>query len=165
MSSDNAQACADLSAVEVECRREAARHLGQQVEISPDCIVALVQAAGDEDDEVAEWSIAALERCGPALAEHCSELMALANDADADKAWWAVTILGRMEQAATPAISTLVQLLKQCAETNVRQRAAWALGQIGACSSEVVTELESARRSGDPRLSRLAEDALKRIPD
>ena len=45
----------------------------------------------------------------------------------------------------------------------VRQRAAWALGEIGPAAAAAVPTLQKAAGDPDPRLARLAQEAIDQI--
>ncbi len=118
----------------------------------------LVAACGD-DEAVRTWAVAALEEMGPPPLESLAELEKLAASEDELVAVWAVTLIGRLESDAADAESLLVRLLEESESLAVRQKAAWALGQLNASSDAAVAALKRASQSEDKRLARLAADA------
>ena len=64
------------------------------------------------------------------------------------------------DAAAAPA---LIDALQGAAEQAVKERAAWALGRIGPAAKTAVPVLREAAASKQPRLSRLATEALAAI--
>ena len=118
----------------------------------------LVAACADEE-EIRTWAVAALEEMGPPPAESLDELKKLARSEDELVAFWAVTLIGRLESKAADAESLLVELLEKSTSLPVRQKAAWALGKLNASSDEAVEALKRASQSEDDRLARLASDA------
>ena len=107
--------------------------------------------------------VAALEEMGPPQASDVGELAALVGDPGADVAYWAVTLLGRLEAEAAPAVAALGAAVSDAQEMSVRQRAAWALGKIGPPAVPAIDALRRAESDEDPRLARLARQAIERI--
>ena len=157
------QFIADLGAARSDKRLAAAENLAHLADGAQEAAVALVHAVADEDDEVREAVVAALEDLGPPKAAHVQELTPLVVDANADVGYWAATLLGRLGEEAAPAIATLTAALAAPAPLVVRQRAAWALGNIGAAAASSKPALEAAAKQGDARLARLAHQAIEQI--
>jgi hypothetical protein len=78
-------------------------------------------------------------------------------------AYWAVTLLGRSGQKAATATAVLAGCLNAGCDPSVAQRAAWALGKIGPAAAAAGDSLEKAAAAADPRLARLAREALDAI--
>ncbi len=125
--------------------------------------VALVRTIGIPHEEVLEACTAALEDLGPPAGDQIEPLAQLAGDCSSDVAYWAVTLVGRAGVAAAPAVSKLIQVLESDAVLPVRERAAWALGEIGPAAKAATPALRAAVDSGDARLARLAKKALESI--
>lgn len=170
--SDISRLTSDLSAPDVEVRRAAAERLATLEADARPAAVPLVRCCGDADESVREWSAAALEQMGPPDAGDLAaltELLACAGaakttpevDSQAQVQYWAATLIGRLGPAAAPAVAELGRLLGGPATIEVRQRAAWALGRLGPAAGRVRSALEAAARDPDPRLARLAADALR----
>ena len=160
MSTTIAMLIAALAAADPNQRREAAEALMAAGADARTAAVALVRAAGDDDEEVREAAVGAVEDLGPPSAEQFAELAALASDANPDVAYWAVTLLGRAEAAAKSKLPALIAALEPKVAIQVRQRAAWAIGKIGATTPEAQAALKTAATDADPRLARLAREAL-----
>jgi HEAT repeat protein len=124
---------------------------------------ALVRACGTEDDSNREWVTSALEGLGPPPAEQMKDLIALTSDKSLDVAYWAATLLGRLGAAAGPAVPGLTTALEKHAEQAVRERAAWALGQIGPAAKSATPALRAAAAGNQPRLARMANEALEAV--
>ena len=122
----------------------------------------LVQACGD-DQMVAQWAVSALEELGPPPKESLADLSELARSGDSEVAYWAVTLLGRCGEASRPYEDLLARILSDSEDIALRQRSAWALTKMHAGSDTVLNALEGATRSSDPRLSRMATDALRQV--
>jgi hypothetical protein len=69
-------------------------------------------------------------------------------------------LLGRSGEAAADAVTVLADQLGAAADPAVAQRAAWALGRIGPAAAAAACALRVAADRGDPRLERLAREAL-----
>jgi HEAT repeat protein len=153
-------------------RIEAATRLAKLGRQAKAAAVPLVRAAGDPQEDVRQWASAALEELGPPAAEDgpaLVELLADARDsaasaasaASADVGYWAATLLGRLGSGAHT--DSLAQALDPRYALAVRQRVCWALGEIGPAARSALDAIETASRSDDPRLARLAHAALARI--
>jgi len=139
---------------------EALARLG--AEASP-AAVSLVQALEIDDDGLRDWLVAALEELGAPSAADVPALAALLARPALDSAYWAATLLGRLESQAAPAVPQLAAALDQHAESIVRERAAWALGKIGPSAAGARGALETAAKGSNARLARLAGEALSQI--
>jgi len=125
--------------------------------------VALVQACGDEHDEVRELAGAALEGIGAPGESDVPTLAEMVAHEHDEVAYWAITLLGRCGAAAAAAIEPLARELVGQAIVARKQRAAWALGEIGPAAAVAVPRLQSASKSDNPRLARLATRAIETI--
>jgi HEAT repeat protein len=144
-------------------RQAAAERLAQLGTGAQEAAVALVEACGCDDEPMREWITAALEELGPPRVDDIPLLAELVARPSLDTAYWAATLLGRLEREAAPAVAALAAALSNHAEMAVRQRAAWALAQIGAPSGAARGALQSAAASSNRRLASLARQALSRI--
>lgn len=124
---------------------------------------ALARASGDEAEEVREAAAGCLEELGPPLPEQVADLIEVLAASNPDGAYWAATLLGRLEDRAGPAVPALIAALTGRGEPQVRQRAAWALGRIGPNAKAAANALRHAAEEGDARLARLAKEALDHI--
>jgi HEAT repeat protein len=153
---------ADLSSKEPGERAAAAEQLAHRGELARGAAVALVRACADDQEEVREWVVAALEGLGPPAAEDLGKLAELTADASDDICYWAATLLGRAGRAASDAVATLANLLAKRPSPEVRRRAAWALGQIGPAAG-AVDALQRAAHDPDRRIARAAQSSLEDI--
>ena len=153
-----------LSGPDAEDRATAAEALCRAGDSASSAATALVAACGDDDDGVREWAAAALEELGPPPSEQIADLIPLAAASHPLVAYWAVTLLGRGGEAASSAVSTLEACLAPGKAIEVRQRACWALGKIGLAAASARAALAVAAADSDPRLSRLAGEALALLP-
>jgi HEAT repeat protein len=144
-------------------RLEAAERLCRAGMDAAAAAVPLVRACGDDDDQVREWAVAALEELGPPPPASIPQLAELAADRHPLVAYWAMTLLGRSGQAAATAVTVLARGLGSANDPSVRQRAAWALGKVGIGAVAAREALEKAATDADPRLARMAREALDSI--
>jgi HEAT repeat protein len=152
-----------LSSADAERRAEAAERLTRAGEAAAVGAAKIVGACGDGDERVREWAVAALEDLGAPPSESIAPLIKLVGASDPLVAYWATTLLGRSGQDAADAVAALTVCLDSAADLSVRQRAAWALGQIGPAAKTARAALERAEGQGDERLARLATEALGAI--
>ncbi|MDG2015126.1 MAG: HEAT repeat domain-containing protein [Pirellulaceae bacterium] len=149
----------DLQNQDAETRAAAAEHLCQAGEGVAEAAVDLVKACGDEES-VQVWAVAALEEMGPPPVSTIPQLIELANDHQSIVAYWAITLLGRAEDASSQSEGVLTELLLTAGDISVRERAAWALGRLGPESQAAIDALKTVADSDSVRLARLAEEAL-----
>lgn len=152
----------ELQSPDAARRVAAAEHLSHASDAT--AAVELVRACGDEP-EVREWAVAALEDLGPPPAELQAELRGLVSSGDPLVAYWAATLLGRLGPAASNSQQELTKALSTSRDAALRQRAAWALGEIEARTSDAVAALQRATRTGDARLARVAKRSLEAIKE
>jgi HEAT repeat protein len=154
---------ADLKSDDVDVRRNAAERISQHGGDLCAVSVELVEACADEDEEVREWVVTALEELKQPAESDLQDLAdLLANDSD-DVGYWAATLIGRLGKAALPAVPALVAALADTQGLLTQQRAAWALGKIGRKAVDALPALEKAAASQNARLSRLATGAIEGI--
>ncbi len=149
----------DLLNEDVTVRAAAAEKLCLAGGEATSAAIELVQACGDQDI-VSEWAVAALEELGGPPITTLKPLTNLLSEPNPVVAYWAATLLGRLGPDAAPSESELASVLANSQDLVVRERAAWALGQIGVSTDSAIKALSEAAESSNPRLVRLAEAAL-----
>jgi len=159
---DTARLAAKLASADADERAEAAEKLAQAGTEAAAAAIPLVRACGDADERVREWSVAALEESGPPPPEAIATLATLAQQGVPLAAYWAVTLLGRAGEAAGSTAGVLAGCLASD-DAAVAQRAAWALGKLGPAAAVAREPLRTAAQAADPRLARLAGEALAAI--
>ena len=142
-------------------RAAAAEALSQMGPDAAFAAIELVKACAD-DEAVSQWAVSALEELGPPPVDSLGELTTLAAADHAVVAYWAITLLGRSGEAAHSSQQQLASILCSSSEMSVRQRAAWAVGEINAASDVAIGALEEAAKSPDARLARLANASLEK---
>ena len=154
---------AALTGSEPSTRAEAAEKLAG---LGPDAraaAVGLVRACADDSEEVCQWVTAALEELGPPPAADTAAISELLADGNSDVAYWAATLLGRLGPDAAGAVPALADAVTNHPAMPARQRAAWALGKIGPAAAGAVEPLKKVAVGDDPRLARLAQQAIEAI--
>jgi HEAT repeat protein len=151
-----------LNSDQAQVRSNAAEQLSRHPDAAA-AAVSLVRAAGDSDESVREWAIAALENelvPSPADLDALVELLGDRKDA---VAYWAATLIGRLGADASVAVPPLRQALDPSRSSAVRERAVWALGRLGPAAKDATSELEALAAGDQPRLARLSKSALQQI--
>lgn len=124
-------------------------------------LLSLILASASEDESQREPAVSALEDFGVPPESAAPQLVNLLHEQDqADVLYWAATLLGRLEEKAAPYTSQLAALLESTKPLNARERAAWALGMIGPGAKAALPALEKAASGQEPRLARLASQAV-----
>ncbi len=154
---------AGLTSTDLATRREAAERLMGMGADAESAAVSLCMATADPDELVREAATAAIEELGAPTPAARAELAELLRSQAADPAYWAATLLGRSGPDAASHVPELAAALTAHPAINVRQRCAWALSQVGSAAAGGLAALQQAAKSDDPRLARLAQDAISKI--
>lgn len=154
---------AQLGSTDPQVRGTAAERLARMGEDAAPAAIQLVRACGAAEEQVRQQAVAALEDLGPPPTEAIGQLIDLVAHGDPLVAYWATTLIGRAGEDAAPAVPALAGCLASPADLSVRQRAAWALGRIGAPAASAREALDRAAHDADPRLARLATEAVAAI--
>ncbi|TWT30204.1 hypothetical protein KOR34_47620 [Posidoniimonas corsicana] len=155
----HAEILAALSAGSPDRQAAAQQAMHQGEDAGP---VAAVLAAHTGDSDIGEPCIAALEKCGPPAADQLPALTALLADTELP-AYWAATLIGRLGADGAAATAALAATAASRQPLAVRERAVWALGKIGPAANAALPALESLIDSPQPRLARLAKQAVAAI--
>jgi len=143
---------------------EAAESLARLGTDAQPAAVALVHACGTDEESLCAWCSEALENLGPPAADQISSLIELAQNPSSNSAYWAITLLGRAKEEADGAVLPLANLLiSDSPEVATRERAAWALRQIGPTAHAALPALQEVASSNNGRLARLAQQAMDAI--
>ncbi len=151
----------DLSSSDVDIRANAAEQLSH-AEGAATAAVELVTACGDVE-AVQTWAVAALEELGPPPLTALPFLTAAVLSPHALVAYWSATLLGRLGPDGSDSQTSLAHAVLESTEGAVRERAAWALGQVGANSTLALRALHEAAATNSVRLARLAKESLQQI--
>ncbi|MFN3149397.1 hypothetical protein [Bremerella sp.] len=152
-----------LGETNLEERRKAAEACAKAPGIAMAAVVPLCRCCSDRDEQVSQWSQAALEELGPPSVDELSSLLELTTAAELT-AYWAVTLIGRLESQGAPAAAPLANLIEnEKTPAEVRNRSIWAIGQIGVANEAIKATLERAAQSDNARTARLASKALSKL--
>ena len=124
----------------------------------------VVPLAGSRDDTVRVWAAQALESAVEPLPDDVPALMScLQDDSDGEYSYWAATLLGRLGTGAVAATQSLCDCLQDSLCLPARERAAWALMEIGPDAAAAIPVLENVSKRGPARLRKIAVAALERV--
>lgn len=132
MAQDIKALTAGLQSEDVAMRIDAAERVASLGEAAAALAIPLVKALGDADETVRELVTSALEDCGAPASSEIEPLKQLLANQNADIAYWAATLLGRLGDKAGHASEALHTAAAKHASPVVRKRAAWALEKIGS---------------------------------
>jgi hypothetical protein len=123
-------------------------------------LVAVVLTMLDDDEEVRAWASDVLSAIESPQAAAAPQLAELTRHVNAPVAGWACKLLGKLGPQAKDHQAAVASALSSHPEVAVRQLAALALQSIPDLNQQTLEALQSAAASTDPRLSRLAKEAL-----
>jgi len=157
------QYIAELNQTDPTRQAAAAQSLAALAEEAQPALVALIQACSSQNESVLSWCTAALEDVGPPELHQIEDLTLLANSANSDVAYWAVTLLGRANDQAASAVPTLIERLTDSSSPSVQRRAAWALGKLGRSANSAIAPLRAIAEGSDTPLANQAQQSLEHI--
>lgn len=119
----------------------------------------------DSDDETLQnYATEALENCGPPRPEDHPSLELRLRSEKASEVYWSSTLLGRAKeqmkkpgQAASVQQSLAAVIQRDSFDVSARERAAWAIHELGPADSDLKTQLQKMIPQAGPRLKRLLE--------
>jgi hypothetical protein len=138
-------------------------------ELAVENLAELLACVESQEESVQLMASEALENCGPPNPKQIAFLCAQLKSTEKDKLYWSCTLLGRLGQslldsAHKPSVmENLLALLEdESLDLAARERAAWAMGEIGSVEAEAQLRLRQIAASAPPRLKRLIEAAMTR---
>jgi len=142
-------------------RRSAVREL---FHFRPACVgltAAVLPLVVDPDEQTRHWACESLDRVlKPELTELPDLIETLRGTTDGEIEYWTATMIGRLGPDAASATGVLATVLLDSSCLAARERAAWAISQIGPAARSAVNSLRQIGNDDPPRLRRLAESAL-----
>jgi hypothetical protein len=139
----------------------------QHPELALQNLAELLSLLESDDESSMNFANEALENCGPPECKDIDFLLKKVTSEHALVVYWASTLLGRIpgEKIDAPKRVSIQQELcsvisKQSFDLPARERAAWAIGEIGQPNDSVRTELNKQMTGAPPRLARLLQSAL-----
>ncbi len=119
----------DLKIGDAVAQLAAAEGLAGLGEAAQPAIVELIQRCGDEEEAISNWCGSALEDVGRPSLEQVDELLPLASAANENVAYWAITLLGRLEGDAIRAMPVLIERLNDDSAPALGRWVNWAARQ------------------------------------
>ncbi|QDT04409.1 hypothetical protein K227x_28000 [Rubripirellula lacrimiformis] len=134
------------------------------------CTAATIRLAESRSDDVRQWAAEALENSITPTLEDVDELAEMLFSAEGGEiAYWSATMLGRLGESLGSNSKTAVAALEFCVGDSMylpaRERAVWALTQIGPPAASAALTLRRTAEDAPPRLQRLVEKALLMLGD
>lgn len=152
---------ASLQSQSPERQSEALREVAAAEEVSG-IALACVSLAGSRHDEVRQRAAEALESTVQPTPIDLPGLIELLDAGrDSEISYWSATLLGRLGPVATPAVETLARCAAESNYLAARERAVWALGQLGPCAASATPVLRQIAADAPPRLRELASETLE----
>lgn len=145
-------------------RCEAIRKIAQSGKTYVGLTATIIRLVADRDEETRAWACEALESLvvpEPSDLAELTQLLRETNDGDIE--YWSATMIGRLGSAAGPATGALANCLLDSACLAARERAAWALSEIGPPARGAVNALLQIGPDDPPRLQRLAASAIQAV--
>lgn len=136
------------------------RQLAETPAAAASRVPELLVSLQDADDELGGWIADALREVERVPADNADAIAALCSHASPAIAGWACTMASRL-QTPPPSLQVAVAVTLVTHDSiSTRQQAARALGEFPALTAASLTALETAAAGNDPRLSRLARQAI-----
>lgn len=122
-------------------------------------VVKLVRTLASSDEDLRGWVCDALENV-ELTRQVSNEIAALCSRAEEPVAGWACKLIARSNELAHEHQAALTSTLSTHSSIGVQQQAALALRNAEPLNDAARAALETAAQNTDPRLSRLANQAL-----
>ena len=137
----------------------------QHPELALENLAELLSFMNSEDESAQNLATEALENCGPPSRKELVFLLSQLSSSEESNVYWASTLLGRFKPGGDKERVELQQSLCNaiCKLDNTlaaRERATWAIGELGSVNQECRRLLSSQIPDAPPRLKRLLESAL-----
>lgn len=124
----------------------------------------VIRLAGCRTDSLRSAAAQSLEgSVQPSVSEVPALIALLSDQSDSEISYWAATLLGRLGPQAVDATQSLCDCLQDSSFLPAKERAAWALMEIGPTASDAIPVLQSVCESAPARLHLLCHRAMKVI--
>lgn len=154
----------ELSHQDSQRRCSAIRKIAQGRRNRSGLTAAVILLVADKDDATRNWACEALETKIVPMPNEMSGLIELLRDKnDGEIEYWAATMLGRLGTMACGAAGVLANCLLDSPYLAARERAAWALSEIGPGARSAMNALRQIGPDDPPRLQRLAATAIQSV--
>lgn len=125
----------------------------------------IVKLSGAANDDLRMWAAEAMENSVQASPADVGELISLMEQSpDGEVCYWSATMLGRLGIQAAASLPALENCMLHSEYLAARERAVWAISQIGpAATAAIPTLRKTSRELNHPRLQRMAAEAIRRL--
>lgn len=137
----------------------------QHPELALQNLPDLMALLNGQDESAQSFATEALENCGPPGVNELPFLLKQLESTSSTTIYWASTLLGRMNATGNidrrPIQSALCKVaVNEALDLSARERAVWAIGELGSMESACRERLSAVESSAAPRLKRLIATAL-----
>jgi len=154
----------ELSQSDVNRRCAAIRSIAQSESAHSGITTTVIRLVSDKNEEVSTWACESLvSRICPLPIEANDLIDLLRETKDGEVEYWAATMLGRLGPVASRATAVLANCLLESPCLAARERAAWALSEIGPPARSAINALKQIGPEDPPRLQRLAAAAIQSV--
>lgn len=155
---------AELTHNDPRRRCDAVRQLAQGPRDQAGVTASVIHLVVDDNEEIRDWACEALESHVTPMPNEVSELIELLrNTNEGEIEYWTATMIGRLGVVASGATGALANCLLESRCLAARERAAWALSEIGPAARAAVNALLQIGPDDPPRLQRLAASAIQSV--
>ncbi len=154
----------ELSHDDAERRCAAMRKLSQSGRKQSGVTANVILLVVDNNEEVRDLAVEALESSVMPTPNEVHELIQVLRETkDGEIEYWTATMLGRLGVVASGATAVLASCLLDSPYLAARERAAWALSEIGPAARSAMNALRQIGPEDPPRLQRLASSAIQSL--
>lgn len=151
-----------LSHPRAAVRRDAVRSILTAGDRQRGITAAVLALLTDPDEQTRHWACEALDRMVSPDPNELDELIHIMRQTtDGEVEYWTATMLGRLGVVAVRATGVLASVLLDSSCLAARERAAWALSQIGPAARCALNALRQIGEDDPPRLRRMAAAAME----
>ncbi len=151
----------ELTHQDAERRGNAIRQISQSRREYSGITGKVIGLVADNQESIRNWSCEALESTIKPSVDEVPELIRLLRETkDGEVEYWSATMLGRLGTSASAATAALASCLLDSPCLAARERAAWAIAEIGPPAQSAINALKQITTDDPPRLQRLAASAI-----
>ena len=138
----------------------------QHPELALENLVELMTLLESDDESIQNYSSEALENCGAPRSDDLPFLRQQLKSRQSTSVYWASTLIGRIGMDSIRFDREAVQselcipIADDSLELSAREKAAWAMGELGPVTATNRDVLQKQVSKAPPRLKRLLESAL-----
>jgi len=154
----------ELTHDDVDRRCSAMRKLAQSGRKQSGVTARVILLVADGNEEIRGWACEALESAIMPMPNEVNDLIQVLRETrDGEIEYWTATMLGRLGVVASGATAVLASCLLDSPCLAARERAAWALSEIGPAARSAMNALRQIGPEDPPRLQRLASSAIQSL--